>query len=177
MGVIKKPTYERFNKNTNYMIAEVSCLCVFLFGWVVVIWSRDKLVEGERRDMNASKDGRLGSEFLISEVLSGEEITVFPESAAVLDIENKNVTVTVANELLSESDGMTFYGDRDVDGPRSLLFATWRKTEAVCYFAVLVVVFVILAFLVYFAFVMLMIRRSSSRSSGSGVRWTRLRQH
>lgn len=113
-----------------------------------------------------------------AEILGGEEITVFPDSAAVLDLDNRTVSVAVgANDSLVESDGLMFYDERDGEvGSQSLFYATWRRTEAVCYFAALVIVFVILAFFIYFVFVMLMVRRNSSRSSESGVRWTRLRQ-
>lgn len=126
--------------------------------------------------MNVSgRDGEIESELLTRDVLSDEEITVFPDSAAVLDLGNKS-TAAVVSDGGGEPDGLTFYGDRYGDGTRSLLSATWRRTEAVCYFATVVVLLVMLAFFVYFVFVMFVIRRNSSKSSDSGVRWTRLRQ-
>lgn len=125
----------------------------------------------------SGRGGEIGSELLGRDVLSDEEITVFPDSAAVLDLGNKSTNAAVVRDDGGvEPDGLTFYGDREGDGTRSLLFATWRRTEAVCYFATVIVLLVILAFCVYFVFVMFVIRRNSSKSSESGVRWTRLRQ-
>lgn len=129
--------------------------------------------------VSSRDDAAEGVRLLPVEILGDEEITVFPDSAAVLDLGDRSLTVAAtADDVSIDSDGLMFYGDRDNggNGTQSLLYATWRRTEAVCYFATVVVLLVIFAFCVYFVFVMAVIRRTSSRASESGVRWTRLKQ-
>ncbi|AFX83362.1 b40 [Murid betaherpesvirus 8] len=108
-------------------------------------------------------------ELLPAAVLADEEVTVFPDSSAVLDMN--------ASEPASghESDEKMFYSDRSYENA-SIVQIAWRRTENVFFFAASVVVLVALLFVLYYIYTYLIIRRTSYRDDRFGVKWTRMRE-
>lgn len=108
-------------------------------------------------------------ELLPAAVLADEEVTVFPDSAAVLDM---NMSEPVVGP---ESDERMFYSDRSYENA-SVAQIAWRRTENVFFFAASVVVLVLLLFVLYYIYTYLIIRRTSYRDDRLGVKWTRMRE-
>lgn len=115
-------------------------------------------------------------ELLMEEAGSDDEITLFPDSASVVGASER--TVPLLRRVGPTEGSLTFYANGSRGRvPQSDLGATWRRTEAVFYFSVAVVVFVFLAFAVYFAYVYISVLRrgpGATKSDRSGARWTRL---
>ncbi|AWV68469.1 m40 protein [Murid betaherpesvirus 1] len=101
-------------------------------------------------------------------ILSDEEVTIFPESSAVLNLSG---TTTVGR---GENDVGTI---RDGSGDVSLLHLAWWRTESVFYFMIAVVLAVALLCGAWFAYNIYAVRREFVRHDrAGGARWTRLRE-
>lgn len=127
---------------------------------LVFILSMGNIIPIRRRNMNLIR---------LEDILSDDEITIFPDSSAVLDITNRTMSVNVT----SENGGTTFYGN-EIDERRSVLYMSWRRTENVFYFAAGTVILVIVMFCTYFLYNFLVLKRGSGRADRFGGRWTRL---
>ncbi|AWV68133.1 m40 protein [Murid betaherpesvirus 1] len=100
-------------------------------------------------------------------VLSDEEVTIFPDSSAVL-----NLSGTTGGRV--ETDGGTI---RDGSEDVSLWHLAWWRTESVFYFMIAVVLAVALLYGAWFAYSIYAVKRESFRHDrAGGARWTRLRE-
>lgn len=111
-------------------------------------------------------------EFLLSDILSDDEITIFPESSAVLD--GGSVTMPLTGTTADNRETV-FYGEGNEDG-QSLLYLAWRRAENVVYFGLSVVCFTLIALGVYFLYVFISGKRDVGKNDRFGVKWTRLRE-
>ncbi|AAF99138.1 pr40 [rat cytomegalovirus strain Maastricht] len=107
---------------------------------------------------------------------SDDEITLFPDSASVAGASER--TVPLLRRAAAGDGGLTFYGNGSRGRlPHSDLGEVWRRAEAVFYFSAAVVAFVVLAFLLYFAYTYVTVVRrghNATRGDRTGARWTRL---
>lgn len=110
-------------------------------------------------------------ELFLSDTLSDDEITIFPESSAVVD----GTSVTMPLTATTDNKETVFYGGGNEDG-HSLLYVTWRRAENVFYFGLSIVCFTFIALGIYFLYVFISGKRDVGKSDRFGVKWTRLRE-
>lgn len=108
-----------------------------------------------------------------------EEITLYPDSAAVVGapLLPPSSSSLVSGKTMSSARGATETAFAESPGPVSVsdLYATWRKTDHVFYFALTLLLFLTLAFSFYFVYVYLGVRRArGAQTDRFGTRWTRL---
>lgn len=108
---------------------------------------------------------------LLEDILSDDEITIFPDSSVVLDATAQAMTSNVT----PETGGTTFYGD-EPDERKSAFYISWKRTESIFYFGIAIIVFVLLAFCICFLYNFFVLKREPGRSDKFGVKWTRLRE-
>nr|WEG69733.1 protein m40 [Mastomys natalensis cytomegalovirus 3]WEG69873.1 protein m40 [Mastomys natalensis cytomegalovirus 3]WEG70013.1 protein m40 [Mastomys natalensis cytomegalovirus 3]WEG70153.1 protein m40 [Mastomys natalensis cytomegalovirus 3]WEG70293.1 protein m40 [Mastomys natalensis cytomegalovirus 3] len=103
------------------------------------------------------------------DILTDEEVTIFPDSAAVLNISDVSETTS-----LTDGESVNLYDNVEEGG--SEFFVTWKKTEHVFYFGIVIIFIILLCIGLYFVYNLLLIRKGSSvKVDKYGVKWTRLR--
>lgn len=117
-----------------------------------------------------------GLEVFAEDLGSDDEITLFPDSASVAGVSERTVPLLRRGGMDDRS--LTFYANESRGRVvHSDLGAVWRRVEAVFYFSAAIVAFVVLAFLLYFAYTYVtVVRRGQNVTRGdrTGARWTRL---